>query len=440
MVSAGMDAVRINMAHGSTEQHRRIVGNIKKVDDLTVVYDIKGPEVRVTSKGDCNFNSGDEIDVGFDEKSEIYFSKNIYSQLKRGDRVLIADGLIDSVVASKRPGTVKLSIKNRGSFCGNKGVNFPGKHMKIPTLSSKDKRDVEFALRNHADYIALSFVRNAIDVKNLKRLLEGTEVGIIAKIENKEGVENIDEIIEASDGIMVARGDLGVEVPTEHVPLLQKEIIAKCNIRGKIVIVATEMLKSMVENIRPTRAETSDVANAVLDGADALMLSEETTIGKYPTKVVETMRKIIVEVQQHIKSNIPEHMKENIHSSIAKAAYDITQHLPVTKIVTLTRSGHTARLISRFRINRKIIALTNSDVVKRKLGLVYGVTAVIYKDMPKRERMLKSALYLKEKGLASNNDLALFTAGIYTSHEHATNVIQIHKIGDLVDYYHKKHA
>ncbi|MDD5112345.1 MAG: pyruvate kinase [Candidatus Altiarchaeota archaeon] len=434
MVRSGMDAVRLNTAHGSFEQHARLIRAVRRIADLPIVVDIKGPEVRIESSQELRLEKGDTLDVGFTKKHPVYFTRDIYSQIQAGDDLSIYDGLIKTRVSDKRRGVVTLRIIEGGCFKGNKGVNIPGRHLDIPVIGERDRQALRMALHEKADFIALSFVRDASDLQELRRHLAGRKVGLIAKIENAEGVRKINEIILAADGIMVARGDLGVEVPAEKLPLIQKDIILKSNIQGKFSIVATEMLKSMVESSRPTRAETSDVANAVLDGADTVMLSEETSIGKHPVESVWTMAKILKEAEPYVQNRMPQVRSESIHASIAKAVYDICQHLPVDKIVTLTRSGHTARLISRFRLHKDIIAITNDHSVKRRLGLSYGVTALVYDDMPAREKIRNSALFLHKKGLIKPDETVLFTAGIYTDREHATNIIQIHRIREFMAY------
>jgi len=437
MVNAGMDAVRINTAHGNFRQHVRSIRAVRRIGDLPVVVDIKGPEVRIQCRGKCCLSRGGLLKVGFSSKSDVYFTHDIYDQIRLGDEVWIYDGLIKTRVAGKRAGAVTLRVQSGGCFEGNKGVNIPGRHFNVPLLSPRDREAIEMSLRENVDFIALSFVRSAGDIRQLRKQLGGSGIGVIAKIENAEGLRNIDEIIAEADGVMVARGDLGVEVPTETLPLIQKDIITKCNIKGRTSIVATEMLKSMVENIRPTRAETSDVANAILDGADTVMLSEETSVGRYPVDVVATMDRILKEAEPYVSSKIPPVRSESIHMSIGKAVYDICQHLPVDRIVTLTRSGHTARLVSRFRMHKDIIAITDSEEVKRKLQLTYGVKPVVYHNMPAEERIRNSALFLHRRGLIKPADTVLFTAGIYTDKDHATNIIQIHRIKELLDYCRK---
>lgn len=437
MFHAGMNATRINIAHGDFGEYREMIRNVRSVFDIPIAVDIKGPELRIQSRGACVMQKGKTVTVGFKKTDDLYFSHDIYDQMKVGDHVSIYDGLIKTSVAWKRDGEVGLKVKIGGCFEGNKGVNLPGKHIDVPFLSSKDKEAVRMSVDEHVDHIALSFVRGALDISNLRRHLRGADIGVISKIENHEGVQNIDEIIDASDAVMIARGDLGVEVHTEKLPLIQKDIIVKCNIKGKPVIVATEMLKSMVENLRPTRAETSDVANAVLDGADAVMLSEETSVGKNPVETVATMTRILREAEPHVVSKIPFTHYESIHRSIGKAVYDICQQLHIDKIVTLTRSGYTAQLISRFRLHKDILAVTHSDKIRKRLCLSYGVNPVVYKHMPTEEQIKKSALFLHNKGLLKLNEIVLFTAGIYTEREHATNTIQIHKIRELLNYCRK---
>jgi pyruvate kinase len=437
MVHAGMDAVRINTAHGSIKQNQAMIRAARGIADLPVVVDIKGPEVRIETIDKSFLENGGTLKVGFKPDDEVHFTRDIYDQLSVGNELMIHDGLIRTKVCGKKDGYVLLKVKTGGSFEGNKGVNLPGRRIDVPLLSERDVEGIRMALRTKADFIALSFTRDTGDVEELRRHLRDSTMGIIAKIENAEGLRNIDSIIDAADGIMVARGDLGVEIPAEKLPLIQKDIVLKCNIKGKLVIVATEMLKTMVENPRPTRAETSDVANAILDGADTVMLSEETTIGRYPVQAVETMTKIIREVEPYVSNKVPLEKSERIYMSIGKAVYDICQHLPVDKIVTLTRSGHTARLISRFRMHKDIIAVTSTDDVKRKLGLYYGVTPVIYKNMPAKEKIKNTALFLNRHGMLEPHETVLFTAGIYTEKEHATNIIQIHRMKEFLAYYRK---
>ena len=435
MVNAGIDVARINIAHGYFKEYRQLIANVRKVKDIPIAVDIKGPELRIQSNGVCMFPRGRVVEVGFDKSCDPFFSFDVYDQINVGDHVSLYDGLIKTRVAWKRRHKVGLRAFVGGCFKGNKGVNFPGKHLDVPFLSSKDKEAIEMSLDEGVDFIALSFVRSASDVKNLRRYLKGSGIGVISKIENHEGLENLDSIIGVSDAVMVARGDLGVEVHTERLPLIQKDIILRCNIKGMPVIVATEMLKSMVESLRPTRAETSDVANAVLDGADAVMLSDETTVGKHPVETVKTMSRILKEAEPHVSSRIPFTRYEGIHQFIGKAVYDICQHIDVDKIVTLTRSGYTARLISSFRIHKDVIALTDGEKVAKKLNLVYGVKPVVYDNMPARERVKNSAIYLQKKGLLKPEDTVLFTAGVYTEREHATNVIQIHMMKEFTEYY-----
>jgi len=437
MFKAGMNIARINIAHGNFQEYRKMIKNVRAVADIPIAVDIKGPELRIQSRGPCSMPKGKVYSIGFSKKDDLYFSHRIYKQIKVGNSVSIYDGLIKTKVVWKRKGKIGLKVIIPGFFEGNKGVNLPGKHLNVPLLSSKDKEAIQMSIKEKVDYIALSFVRSASDVNNLRKYLGRSGIGIISKIENHEGLQNLDEIIEVSDAIMVARGDLGVEVHTEKLPLLQKDIIVRCNIKGKPVIVATEMLKTMVENTRPTRAETSDVANAVLDGADTVMLSEETSVGKHPVEVVETMSKILKETEPYVSSKIPFKRSERIYAAIGKAVYDICQHLPVDKIVTLTRSGYTAGLISRFRLNKDIITVTDNDIVKRKLCLNYGVKPVVYKKMPAKERIKNTALFLYKKGILKQNETVLFTAGIYTEREHATNIIQIHRMKELLGYCRK---
>jgi pyruvate kinase len=332
----------------------------------------------------------------------------------------------------KRNKKVDLKVLVGGFLRKNKGVNIPGKHLDFGLLTPWDKTVIKYA-KKVADFIALSFTRTAEDVRALKQKLSSTEISIISKIESRESLAHLPEIIKESDGIMVARGDLGVEVPSEKLPVIQKKLIGDCNMAGKIVVVATEMLKSMIWEPRPTRAETSDVANAILDGADGIMLSDETAIGKHPVEAVWEMNRIAREVEPYVRHRIPHYESPSVDESISNAVHKICDGLPVSKVVTLTRSGYTARLISRYRLNKEILAITSSPQVRKKLELLYGVTPVLY-NIPRFRKIPYAAKHLLSLGLVKPTDLALFTAGMYSKKLHTTNVLQIHKIGELAEY------
>jgi pyruvate kinase len=328
---------------------------------------------------------------------------------------------------------LKLLATTTGEIDDGKGVNIPRKRLAIPTLSSRDLEIMDLAKENDVEFVALSFTRNAQDVNNLRREASEFKGAVIAKIENSEGVDKFDEILEAADGIMVARGDLGVEIEPEKVPHVQKSIIRKCNQRGKTVVTATEMLESMTYHPIPTRAEVSDVANAILDGTEVTMLSGETAVGQYPVESVLMMSRIANEAERAVESHIEDEGFINISDTISKAVQRICQEMPVNKVVTLTRSGYTARMISRFKLLQPIIAVTPESRVKKQLELSFGVYPVHIDHFEEDDRILATANKLHSAGLIHDHDTILFTAGFRTSKRHSSNLIEIHNIKELTE-------
>jgi pyruvate kinase len=346
MYRAGMNGARINTAYGTLDQYRVIISSLREVADIPIIIDVKGPEIRLKTKGRRIVNKGDVLKVGEDEK--ISFNNNIYDDMAVGDTVLIDNGKLKTQVIEKQKDLLKLRAATNGEIDDGKGVNIPNKKLAIPPLSSKDLEIINLAKENDVAFIALSFTRNLEDVNTLKKKASGFKGAIIAKIENSEGVDKFDEILDATDGIMVARGDLGVEIEPEKVLYIQKLIIRKCNQKGKIVVTATEMLESMTYQPIPTRAEVSDVANAILDGTEATMLSGETAVGGYPVESVLMMSRIAKETEKAVESRVEGEGFITISDTISKAVQRICQEMAVDKVVTLTRSGYTARMISRF--------------------------------------------------------------------------------------------
>jgi pyruvate kinase len=429
---AGMDAVRINTAHGDFEQYKEIIRLTREVGEIPIIMDVKGPNIRTTNKEPITAKIGDVIAAGFDNE-DLTFSCNFYDEMKPGDKVLIDNGEVITKVKKKESGKLYLLVEDEGVIQLNKGVNLPNKRLaNIPQLSEKDLEAIEFSKENNVEFIALSFTRDVNDIRNLRSKIGSGNQAIIAKIENHAGVKDIDAILEEADSIMVARGDMGVEIDYEKVPLIQKEIIRKCNQHGKVVITATQMLESMTNSPIPTRAEASDVANAILDGSDAVMLSEETSIGKYPVECVEMMSKIAKEAEHMLSGKITLEGFINISQTVSQSINLIANSMPLDKIVTLTRSGYTARMISRFRLKQPIIAVTDNEMVKRQLELVYGVQPVYMKYRGASDVIRNSAEILKQKELIKENDLVLFTAGVRTEQLHQSNLIEIHRIADLV--------
>ncbi len=429
MYHAGMNGARINTAYGTLDQYRVMIGNLREVADIPIVIDVKGPEIRIQTKCKRIVNKGDFLKIGKGEETD--FTNNIYKDVDVGDHVLIDNGRLRTQVVSKQKGVLKLHASTSGEIDDGKGVNIPNKKLAVATLSSKDREIVALAKEKDAEFIALSFTRNAQDVNNLKKEASSFKGAIIAKIENFEGVDKFDEILGAADGIMVARGDLGVEIEPEKVPLVQKLIIRKCNQRGKIVVTATEMLESMTYQPVPTRAEVSDVANAILDGTEATMLSGETAIGRYPVESVLMMSKIANETEKAVASHVEDEGFINISDTTSKAVQRICQEMPIDQVVTLTRSGYTARMISRFKIPQPIIAVTPSKRVRRQLELTFGVYPVNL-DYPKEDdHILATAKRLHSLGLIRDQDTILFTAASRTSKPHSSNLIEIHNIKEL---------
>ena len=432
MHQAGMNGARINTAYGTLAQYKLIVDNIRETADIPVIVDIKGPEIRLQAKRNKTVNKGDILEVGYNE--EISFNHNFYHKMSIGDNVYIDNGRIKTRVVKKHNERLHLLVINDGEIGNGKGVNIPNKQLSVPSLSKKDLEVVEFASEYEVDFIALSFTRSVQDLVNLKSAADGFKGAVIAKIENFEGVENFEGILEEAECIMVARGGLGIEIEPEKVPLVQKSLIKRCNQIGKTVVTATEMLESMMYAPTPTRAEVSDVANAILDGTDATMLSGETSIGKYPVESVSMMSRIARETESEAKGHVEPGRFVNVSDAVSNAVQRICQNMPVDKIVTLTRSGYTAKMIARFRNKQEIIAVTPEERVKKQLELVFGVYPVHMDYGKEKDRILAVANTLHSINLINNEDTVLFTAAFRTILKHASNLIEIHNIKELRDF------
>ena len=433
MYQAGMSCARINTAYGTLDQYKLIVENVRETADIPIIVDIKGPEIRLRVERKRTIKKGDVLEVGFNSE-EISFNHNFYDRMSIADDVYIDNGKIRTRVVEKNNGILRLSVMNDGEISDCKGVNIPNKQLSVPTLSKKDLEIIEFAKKNDVEYIALSFTRSVRDINDLKSKADGFKGAILAKIENFEGVKNFEEILDAVECIMVARGDLGVEIEPERVPLVQKSIIRLCNQRGKTVVTATEMLESMMYQPTPTRAEVSDVANAILDGTDAMMLSGETSIGKYSVESVSMMSRIARETETAARGHVEDGRFINISDTVSKAVQRMCRNMPVDKIVTLTRSGYTAKMIARFRIVQPIIAVTPEKRVKKRLELVFDVYPVHIDYRNEKDRILAVANKLHSMGLINDEDTVLFTAAFRTVMKHASNLIEIHNIRELMDF------
>jgi pyruvate kinase len=430
MVNAGMNGVRINTAYGDFTQYNITINNVREVADIPILFDIKGPEIRLKVAQKRTVEKGEVVKVGFNSE-EISFNHDFCEKMEVNDAVYIDNGKIRTQVVEKTDRMVHLLFMNGGVLDDGKGVNVPNKKLATPTFRKEDLEIIRFAKQRDVEYFALSFVRSPLDLENFRSQVSGFEGGLIAKIENFEGVENFDEILNAADGIMVARGDLGVEIEPEKVPLVQKAIIRKCNQRGKLVITATEMLESMIQKPSPTRAEVSDVANAILDGTDTVMLSGETAVGIYPVDAVEMMARIAGETERAVENQVEDGVFINISDAISKAVQRICQNMSIDKVITLTRSGYTAKMITRLKIKQPIIAVTPTRETKRQLELVFGVLPVQLDYQNQPDRIFAVANKLRSMNFIEDNETVLFTSAVRTLKEHASNSIEIHRIKNL---------
>jgi len=429
MYEAGMNGARINTAYGDTAQYEDVIAKVRRIGDIPIVLDVKGPELRVHTTRKLDLQEGDILVVG--DGLDVSLNHPVYDQFKTGDVVLFNDARIETEVTTIEKDTLGLTVKRKGLLEDGKGVNCPGKHLVVPTLTEQDLSLLDFAIEQEVEFVALSFTRDNQDVINVRRAIGDYPIGLVAKIENGEGVENFDHILYEADGIMVARGDLGIEVEPEKVPLLQKHMIVSCNQLGKTVITATEMLESMIENPRPTRAEVSDVANAILDGTDVVMLSGETAIGKHPVEAVSTMSKIAGRTEEAVVSKIVDEEYRNVSSAISWSVRNISASMPLSKIVTITRTGYTAKAIARFKLKQPIIAVTKDPRVRRSLELVYGVHPVCLEYNGSEDRILAVAQSLLVEKMVDESDTVLFTAAFRTTQPHSSNLIEIHTIREL---------
>ena len=424
LVLSGMNVMRLNFSHGDHEEHGARIKTIREISKETgkhvaILLDTKGPEIRTGShaEGDVKYDlvEGQDFIVttdysfkGTPEKISVSYP-GMTKDLKPGDTILVDDGLIGLEVKEIKGEEIFCKVKNSGALGQKKGVNLPGVSVSLPALAEKDKADLKFGCQNNVDFVAASFIRKASDVAEVRRVLDdngGENIKIISKIENQEGIDNFDEILELSDGIMVARGDLGVEVPVEEVPFMQKMMIRKCNAVGKPVITATQMLDSMQKNPRPTRAEAGDVANAILDGTDAVMLSGESANGKYPVEAVKTMAKISAKTDEYGVSKIYYTHEVTITEAISKGAVEAAENLGAKLIVCWTKTGRAAKMIRKYNPSMPIIALTDSDVTARQLALVRGVRAIVANDLDNPEHFFNKALEVAASNASTTADEA----------------------------------
>ena len=432
-IEAGMDVARFNFSHGSHEEHKGRMDALKKLRKemkipVAILLDTKGPEIRtgVLENGQkITLTEGQEFVLttrqvqGNSSRVSVTYER-LPEDVRENDRILVDDGLIELKVVGLSDTEIVCRVVNGGELGERKGINVPNVSVNLPAITDKDKEDLLFGIQEDVDYVAASFIRKAEDVREIKAFLRehgGEHIDVISKIENAEGVENIDEIIEASDGIMVARGDLGVEIPAYKVPHIQKTIIEKCNRCYLPVITATQMLDSMIRNPRPTRAEVTDVANAIYDGTDAVMLSGETAMGRYPQEAVQMMSEVAVETEKYLKFETYRDVefargRASVSSAVGFAAVDMVEHIGASCIVTPTVSGKTARLISNLRPSVPIYAVTPYEWVKRKMQLYWGVISVTGYEEDTTENIISHALYMvARENLVHKGEMVIFTAG-----------------------------
>lgn len=442
LIVSGIDGVRLNFSHGNYEFFEKLYQNIYKacVDEktpLAVLIDLQGPKIRIGELVEPEYLiEKDEIleittqnIIGTKDKISTTY-KNLVEDAELGNLILIDDGLLKLQIIDKTKDSVVCKAMNNGKIKPRKGMNLPGMKLSTPSITEKDYSDIEFAVKNRVDFIALSFVRSPEDVVELKNwlVMKGLDIPVIAKIEKKEAVDLFDDILTVSDGIMIARGDLGVELPPQELPVLQKSIIKKCNSVGKLVITATQMLESMINSPIPTRAEASDVANAVWDGTDVVMLSGETSVGAYPIQTVETMNDILKKAetnfpfQKHTDYLIPENLQDKLFDSVGKAIVEISKRINAEAIVVFTELGRTAKLISKYKPNCKIIAISNKFDTMNKLSLYWGVIPIFSEKIDKEKIFIDDAkTKILELGLAKKGDLLIFTAGTPYSEKRRIN-------------------
>lgn len=448
LFNAGMNVVRMNTAHATPDGIRSIIRNTRAVSPhIGILIDTKGPEVRTTDvESPIEYKTGDVVRIfGRPEMNTTHDIINVSfpdfaKDVKVGDIILFDDGAIGMKIMGIEGPAVYVEVQNDGVLGAHKSVNVPGEHIDLPALTEKDKRNINLAIEEDIDFIAHSFVRSADDVHAVQKILDErhSDIKIISKIENQEGVDNIDEIINASYGIMVARGDLGIEVPVEKIPGIQRMIIRKCVERHKPVIVATQMLHTMITNPRPTRAEVTDIANAIYSNTDALMLSGETASGKYPLEAVKTMAAVAEQAENDRNSfdamyNVPLNEHCSQREFLSHSAIESTRLLGIEGIITASKSGYTARCLATYRGPKPILAICYNDKLQRWLNLSYGVIAVRQKEKASSGEIFNAALrMLRQKGYVTNEDKVAYLSGALDSLGDGTTLLEMIKVGDRI--------
>ena len=449
LIEAGMNMARLNLSHGSYDEHQNRLDRVREASaaakvPVAILVDLQGPKIRLgkfsdgphdLARGDIFTITTDDI-IGTKERVSTTF-KNLPGDCKPGDRLLIDDGKVTVEVVEVKGNDVVTKCIEPGAVSNNKGINLPGVAVSVPALSEKDKEDLRWGLKAGVDFIALSFVRDAKDIKDVHAIMDevGIRLPVIAKIEKPQAVANLEEIVEAFDGIMVARGDLGVELPIEEVPLVQKRCVALARAAAKPVIVATQMLDSMITNSSPTRAEATDCANAILDGADALMLSGETSVGSFPIEAVQTMARIIEKTETEALHEIAalKHNPKTKGGAITKAAKEVGEQIGAKFLTAFTQSGDSARRMSRLRSAIPIIAITPEETTYRQLALSWGVEPEIAPLVQTTDEMVKQVdAILIEKKFAHEGELVMIVAGSPPGIQGSTNAMRVHLVGDAV--------
>ncbi len=453
LMLSGMNVARLNFSHQTHEEQKVRADMVKRLREelnlpIALLLDTKGPEIRLTTfeQPKIQLQAGEKFTlttrdiVGTDKIGGITFA-GLPQDVQPGARILIDDGLIELRAEACTDTDIICTIINGGTISARKGINVPGVHLSLPFISEQDRKDIAFAVENDFDFIAASFTRSADDILEMREELEkigSHNIRIIAKIENSDGVDNIDEIIRVADGIMVARGDLGVEIPLQEIPSIQKRLIKKAYLAGRQVITATQMLDSMIKNPRPTRAETTDVANAIYDGTSAIMLSGETAAGDYPVEAVKTMAMIAEYTENNIDYKSRFNRREiteqpNVTSAISHATCTTAHDLGAVAIITVSKSGRTAQMISKFRPNCPIICGTTSETVLRQINLSWGVTPLLIQEQENTDELFNHVVQVaREAGLIENGDLVVITAGVPLGVSGTTNLLKVQLVGDVL--------
>ncbi len=448
MIMMGVDVVRLNFSHGDHKDHKETILNVRKISDelgvpITILQDLQGPKIRVGNlKGESlNLLDGDNLLITskniVGDKNKISIDNDVIDDINEGEKILVDDGKIELKVIEKLKNQVKVEIIRGGVLLERKGVNLPESEIKLSSVTDKDIKDLKFGLKNDVDWVALSFVRSEKDINELKKLIKksASKTKIIAKIEKPQAIKNIDRIIKESDGLMVARGDLGVEMPMETVPIIQKKIVEKCNLACKPVIIATQMLESMITSKTPTRAESNDVANAVLDGSDAVMLSAESATGNYPLLAVESMARIINSVEKtsntiYYKFEKFKKLRNKLSESLITTACRLSKQINAKVMVTMTKSGYSAYRVSGSRPKARIYIVTNEKKIVNELNLLWGVRSIYYN----KTENIDSTLENIEKILIDNNHLSngdkyIITSSMPSHWKGHTNMMKLNVVG-----------